>query len=101
MTQKIHGDLEVTGDLTVGGSAPGGGGEDDLELAVALARLGCLDANVVVLPLRLRCYDKKAIDRFAFTLDEGGAGLEGSRGDGFFVQHAVLDDPEFFGADRG
>jgi len=26
MTQKIHGDLEVTGDLTVGGSAPGGGG---------------------------------------------------------------------------
>lgn len=25
MAQKIHGDLEVTGDLTVGGSAPGGG----------------------------------------------------------------------------
>ncbi len=32
MTQKIHGDLEITGDLTVGGSAPGGGAELVLEL---------------------------------------------------------------------
>jgi hypothetical protein len=34
MTQKIHGDLEVTGNLTVGGSAPGGGMTLLLELSI-------------------------------------------------------------------